>query len=317
MVNFGVGPAFVLGVFLAVAGAGLYALRSVRPELSRDHDIFFAAVGLVCGLILMFYGWRLEPALQFGQFLLAGTTIFFAYEAIKLRGIATEQARRTTPIVDEDRPVSRVYQKEAKLDDYDPYEGRRLEGARDRRPDYEADERRSKRSSRGTSPRTEESSRTRRSRPAPDRRAPQSGSLRDRYEDWSETESYEETDYAASRARRSRPDSIEDEPPARPRARRSRPSEGSDRSTDFDATPVDYQPIESEEETSNGYNSDYDDRTRPRRESRYDERPARSRNDYDPMNYGQPYDDGEEDEGEDDEGDEGVEPRRSSDRFDY
>ncbi|MBD2578860.1 Ycf66 family protein [Oscillatoria sp. FACHB-1406] len=312
MVNFGVGPAFVLGVFLAVAGAGLYFLRSVRPELSRDHDIFFAAVGLVCGLILMFYGWRLEPALQFGQFLLAGTTIFFAYEAIKLRGIATEQARRTTPIVDEDRPVSRVYQKEAKLDDYDPYEGRRLEGARDRRPDYEAEERRPQRNSRGTRPRTEESQRTRRSRPAPDRRTAPSGPLRDRYEDWNETESYEETDYAASRSRRSRPETVEDEPPGRQKTRRSRPGD-----TDFDATPVDYQPIESEEEASNGYNSDYDERPRPKRESRYDEPPARSRNDYDPMNYGQPYEDDEEDEGEYDEGDEGVEPRRSSDRFDY
>lgn len=317
MVNFGVGPAFVLGVFLAVAGAGLYFLRSVRPELSRDHDIFFAAVGLVCGLILMFYGWRLEPALQFGQFLLAGTTIFFAYEAIKLRGIATEQARRTTPIVDEDRPVSRVYQKEAKLDDYDPYEGRRLEGARDRRTDYEVEERRPKRSSKGTRTRAEESPKTRRSRPVPDRRTAQSGSLRDRYEDWNETESYEETDYATSRSRRPRPESVEDEPPVRPRTRRSRPADAGDRSTDFDATPVDYQPIESEEETGSGYNSDYDDRARPTRESRYDEPPARSRSDYDPMNYGQPYDDSEEDEGEYDEGEEGVEPRRSSDRFDY
>ncbi len=123
MVNFGLNSASILGIFLAVAGASLYFMRSVRPELSRDHDIFFAAVGLLCGFILLFQGWRLDPILQFGQFLLTGSAIFFAVESIRLRGVATEQARRNTPVVDRDRPVSRtrVYT-EAELDKIDPYE---------------------------------------------------------------------------------------------------------------------------------------------------------------------------------------------------
>lgn len=114
MVNFGLNSASILGIFLAVAGASLYFLRSVRPELSRDHDIFFAAVGLLCGFILLFQGWRLDPILQFGQFLLTGSTIFFAVESIRLRKVATEQARRNTPTVDKERPVSRtrVYREE-------------------------------------------------------------------------------------------------------------------------------------------------------------------------------------------------------------
>ena len=114
MVNFGLNSASILGIFLAVAGASLYFLRSVRPELSRDHDIFFAAVGLLCGFILLFQGWRLDPILQFGQFLLTGSTIFFAVESIRLRKVATEQARRNTPTVDRERPVSRtrVYREE-------------------------------------------------------------------------------------------------------------------------------------------------------------------------------------------------------------
>ena len=123
MVNFGLNAAAILGLFLAVAGAGLFFLRSIRPELARDYDIFFAAVGLLCGVILLFNGWRLDPILQFGQFLLTGTTIFFAFESIRLRGVATEQARRNTPTVDRDRPVSRtrVYT-EAELDKIDPYD---------------------------------------------------------------------------------------------------------------------------------------------------------------------------------------------------
>jgi hypothetical protein len=114
MVNFGLNSASILGIFLAVAGASLYFLRTVRPELSRDHDIFFAAVGLLCGFILLFQGWRLDPILQFGQFLLTGSTIFFAVESIRLRQVATEQARRNTPTVDRERPVSRtrVYREE-------------------------------------------------------------------------------------------------------------------------------------------------------------------------------------------------------------
>ncbi|WP_081942850.1 Ycf66 family protein [Myxosarcina sp. GI1] len=125
MVNFGLNSASILGIFLAVAGASLYFMRSVRPELSRDHDIFFAAVGLLCGFILLFQGWRLDPILQFGQFLLTGTTVFFAVESIRLRGVATEQARRNTPTVDRDRPVSRsrVYT-EAELDKFDVDEDR-------------------------------------------------------------------------------------------------------------------------------------------------------------------------------------------------
>src|ERR687885_693893 len=105
MVNFGLNSASILGIFLIVAGAGLYFLRSVRPELSRDHDIFFAAIGLLCGFILLFQGWRLDPILQFGQFLLTASAIFFAVESIRLRGVATEQAKRRTPIVDDERQV--------------------------------------------------------------------------------------------------------------------------------------------------------------------------------------------------------------------
>ncbi|MBE9201889.1 MULTISPECIES: Ycf66 family protein [unclassified Nodularia (in: cyanobacteria)] len=108
-VNFGTNSASILGIFLAVSGAALYFLRTVRPELSRDQDIFFAAVGLLCGFILIFQGWRLDPILQFNQLLLVGSTVFFAVESIRLRGIATQQAKRNTPIVDDEREVSRNY----------------------------------------------------------------------------------------------------------------------------------------------------------------------------------------------------------------
>ncbi len=153
-VNIGTNPASILGIFLAIAGAGLYFLRTVRPELSRDQDIFFAAVGLLCGFIFIFQGWRLDPILQFGQLLLVGTTVYFAYESIRLRGIATQQAKRSTPIVDRERDVSDRYDYDdrgkygAEVEDferdplpYDPYyeeerppQRPQIRGSRDSRP---------------------------------------------------------------------------------------------------------------------------------------------------------------------------------------
>jgi hypothetical protein len=102
LVNASLNWASIVGIVLAVGGAFLYFMRSFKPALARDYDVFFAAVGLLCGGILFFQGWRLDPILQFGQFLLAGTTVFFAYESVRLRGITTEQARRSSYFDDEE-----------------------------------------------------------------------------------------------------------------------------------------------------------------------------------------------------------------------
>jgi hypothetical protein len=106
VVNASLNWASIVGIVLAVGGALLYFMRSFKPALARDYDVFFAAVGLLCGGILFFQGWRLDPILQFGQFLLAGTTVFFAYESVRLRGVTTEQARRSS-YFDDDEPAPR------------------------------------------------------------------------------------------------------------------------------------------------------------------------------------------------------------------
>jgi hypothetical protein len=104
VVNASLNWASIVGIVLAVGGALLYFMRSFKPALARDYDVFFAAIGLLCGGILFFQGWRLDPILQFGQFLLAGTTVFFAYESVRLRGVTTEQARRSS-YFDEEEPL--------------------------------------------------------------------------------------------------------------------------------------------------------------------------------------------------------------------
>ena len=122
MVNASLNWASIVGIVLAVCGGGLYFLRSFKPALARDYDVFFAAIGLLCGGILFFQGWRLDPILQFGQFLLAGTTVFFAYESVRLRGIATDQARRSSYFEDDQIPSMPRNPRGRFDDEYDKFE---------------------------------------------------------------------------------------------------------------------------------------------------------------------------------------------------
>lgn len=275
-VNFGTNSASILGIFLAVAGAALYFLRTVRPELSRDQDIFFAAVGLLCGFILIFQGWRLDPILQFGQLLLVGTTVFFAVESIRLRSIATQQAKRNTPIVDEDRPVSKNYsydrrykaEVDAELDPlpYEEDEERpvrpRIRGSRDERSprdDYyeEQPPRRSER--RSGAEKQEPTDRVRRRNPGRPASRP---SERIDEENWSSTPR-EVGDWDSSGEETRKPSRRSNNPPQRPenrdedvapRQRRRRPpSDSAPRRNreDDEAIPTDYveyKPLEKPDE---------------------------------------------------------------------
>lgn len=177
--------------------------------------------------------------MQFGQFLLTGSAIFFAVETIRLRGATTEQAKRNFPVVDDERRVSktRVYT-EAELDRLEPYEeeaeyanNRRLRG-------YEEP-----RSSRSIRRSTNEREPTRQRRPRrPSSPSPQS------YDAWNDSfDMWEEP----PTPRRPRPDRQASE--TTPRSSREHPLHTS---SDQDyhpnppfekATPdnyVDYQPID-------------------------------------------------------------------------
>lgn len=98
-------------VFLAISailgGVGLYFVRNWRPELSRDHDIFLAAVALIYGLVLLFYNFKMDQTTQFAQLLLVGFGWWFGFETLSLRQIVSTQARRAAinqPIPEEEEP---------------------------------------------------------------------------------------------------------------------------------------------------------------------------------------------------------------------
>lgn len=265
MVNLGLNWSSLLGIILAVAGAGLYFLRSWKPKLARDHDIFFAAVGLLCGGILLFQGWRLDPILAFGQFLLTGSAIFFAVESINLRGAATAQAKSRTPIVDEERPVSRAYtyeSYEAELDQLEPeedYPSRpRIRGSqepRSARETYEDEPRRRSASRSSTTSRPESGERPRK------RPSRSEGRSSDPSDDWDVPERREDR---SSRSRNSRPSSSETRNPDAPsRPKRTRPPEESRsrrNSEDLQAPSADYveyRPVDDpDDEADNSTNFD-------------------------------------------------------------
>ena len=93
MINVGFGPNIFLGVFIIFCVLGLYFLRTVKYELSRDVDIFFTTLGLIYSSILIIHGWRLDPILLFGQILIIITLLSIGWENIRLRGLV-EKANR-------------------------------------------------------------------------------------------------------------------------------------------------------------------------------------------------------------------------------
>lgn len=289
-VVFGGNPAAFLGIALAVGGAGLYFLRNFRPQVARDQDIALSAVSLLCGTILMFQGWRLDPILTFGFYLMAGAATAFALETLRLRGATTEQAKRFGgggQIVDDERPVSRVYR--AELDELGAVDerpaSRRIRASRDYRTepseDYGSSGRRP--AIRGSADRP--SSPSRRRRNSGDTRPPVR-TERDAWDDDYRSSSYERdrtwdepaadyssdysgdysseysgsnygSDYASSRGDRS----SGRDPGSRPRRPRSVEDVNARWEDDAPARPsadyVDYQPVDySDDEADNSSNFD-------------------------------------------------------------
>ena len=87
MINFIFGPNVFLSAILGSAVFVLYGLRTVKPEISRDEDIFFVTIGcFYCGILIV-HGWRLDPILLFSQALIITAVLFAGWENIRLRGL--------------------------------------------------------------------------------------------------------------------------------------------------------------------------------------------------------------------------------------
>ena len=86
MVNASLNWASIVGIILILAGfVPLFLKIFLRKSISSSYDPLLMPVLWLCGGILFFQGWRLDPILQFGQFLLVSVVFFVGFENIKLR----------------------------------------------------------------------------------------------------------------------------------------------------------------------------------------------------------------------------------------
>ena len=93
MIHMELAPSTLLGLSLTIAGILLYLIRIKNKQISKDYDLFFSSVGCLCGGILMFQGWRLDPILLLCQMMSGATAIFFIAETIWLRNIYIEKEK--------------------------------------------------------------------------------------------------------------------------------------------------------------------------------------------------------------------------------
>ena len=77
MVNASLNFASLCGIFLGLLGL-LLLIRS-----GNRINLFIGIINIICGLILFFQGWRLDPILQFSQSLLVGSNAMLTYIIIK------------------------------------------------------------------------------------------------------------------------------------------------------------------------------------------------------------------------------------------
>jgi hypothetical protein len=90
MINIVYNPNFLLSIIFIIAILLFYSLRIIRPEVSKEEDIFFTSLGLLYSCIIIVHGWRLDPILFFSQVLVVGIVLGIGWENIRLRGLLIE-----------------------------------------------------------------------------------------------------------------------------------------------------------------------------------------------------------------------------------
>jgi hypothetical protein len=94
MINISYNPNFLLSIVVIISLLLFYSLRIIRPEVSKEEDIFFTSLGLLYSCIILVHGWRLDPILFFSQVLLVGIVLGIGWENIRLRGLLVKTFER-------------------------------------------------------------------------------------------------------------------------------------------------------------------------------------------------------------------------------
>lgn len=96
MINVILYPTIFIGIFLIGWAITLYVLQFVQPQLTRESDIILSTITSLCGGILFFQGWRLDPLLFTCYTLLVITIILLSLELLQLRKTQSRITRNFT-----------------------------------------------------------------------------------------------------------------------------------------------------------------------------------------------------------------------------
>nr|YP_009514474.1 hypothetical chloroplast RF66 [Lygodium microphyllum]AXG76071.1 hypothetical chloroplast RF66 [Lygodium microphyllum] len=94
MIHMELGPGAAVGIGSIATGVSSYALGKGEPSVSRYYDFLLSSIGLLCGGIPVFQGWRLDPILLPSEMLSGGTAAFLIIENLRLRAKETEQFKK-------------------------------------------------------------------------------------------------------------------------------------------------------------------------------------------------------------------------------
>ena len=107
-----------INVFLAfsmlIFAILLYFVKPVLPHLSRNRDSILATFAFLYSIILTIHGWRLDPILIFGQFMIIIVCLFMGWETIRLRGLfdyAIRQLEKEKTITEQLKRLVKQYKK--------------------------------------------------------------------------------------------------------------------------------------------------------------------------------------------------------------
>jgi hypothetical protein len=89
-------PSIFLSILFLISCLGLFAVRFIKTELSRDFDDLFIFIQVTYSAILISHGWRLDPILIFAQFLLIISINLLVWENLRLRGLVGNKKNQET-----------------------------------------------------------------------------------------------------------------------------------------------------------------------------------------------------------------------------
>lgn len=88
MASFGTPAALLFGLILLTGGLGLLLMGRFKPDLKRDSDNIYAAIGILCGLISIIEFQKIDVGMSLYMMLMTGSAFVLMWDNIRKRSAA-------------------------------------------------------------------------------------------------------------------------------------------------------------------------------------------------------------------------------------